>query len=135
MHMKTIKQLLIMITILCILPIFAKAFTSLEISTPNPADGTDFYIQLDIDYMPSDNNDPKIKDFHIIVDYDASFFDYKGVTWLQGVQKIRPEEGHIYIDKESDTRFWSAKTSPVILKFHVKKVGMTELSFLSYQLF
>ncbi len=125
--MRYIKNLFITLILLCILPILVKAFTSLEISTPNPARGTEFYIQLDIDYLPSNGTDPKIRDFHVIIDYDPSFFEYDGIKWLQGAQQARNESGHLYIDKPTTTRTWSAKTSPVIITFKAKKTGSSEI--------
>jgi len=126
--MKSIKSFFTMLIILFILPIIAKAFTSLEISTPNPPRGSSFYIQVNADYIPNNGEDLGIKDFHVVISYDPEFFDYEDVTWQQGVYQLRATEGKIYIDKNDDGRVWSAKTSPVMLRFSVKKIGTTNMT-------
>ena len=126
--MKKIKIFLSFFIIIFILPIIAKAFTSLEISTPNPAKGTSFYIQLNIDYIMSNGEDLGIKDFHVVIEYDPDFFEYTDVTWIQGACDIRTIEGKIYIDKPANERIWSARTAPFTLRFTVKKVGTTHIS-------
>ena len=126
--MKSIKSFFTMLIILFILPIIAKAFTSLEISTPNPPRGSSFYIQVNADYIPNNGEDLGIKDFHVVISYDPEFFDYEDVTWQQGVYQLRATKGKIYIDKNDDGRVWSAKTSPVMLRFSVKKIGTTNMT-------
>ena len=123
--MKKFKLFLFSIIMLFILPTITKAFTSLEISTPNPAKGTSFYIQVSLNYISSGGKDLGIKDFHAVVVYDSSFFEYESVTWQQGVYDIRNEDGKLYIDKKDDGRQWSAKTSPLMIKFKAIKVGTT----------
>ena len=125
--MRKIKLLFSMLIIMFILPVIAKAFTSLEISTPNPPIGSSFYIQLNIDYMLSDGTDPEIKDFHVVITYDEEFFDYVDVTWMQGVYDINVSSGKIYIDKDDNGRYWPSKVSPVMLRFTVKKAGITQV--------
>ncbi len=126
--MKKIKMFLTLFIFMFMLPIVAKAFTSLEISTPNPAKGTSFYIQLNIDYIMANGEDLGIKDFHVVIEYDPEYFEYTDVTWLQGVCDINPTEGKIYIDKPANERVWSARTAPFTLRFTVKKVGTTHIS-------
>jgi len=98
-----------MLIILFILPIIAKAFTSLEISTPNPPRGSSFYIQVNADYIPNNGEDLGIKDFHVVISYDPEFFDYEDVTWQQGVYQLRATEGKIYIDKNDDGKILCKK--------------------------
>ncbi|MBQ4031428.1 MAG: cadherin-like beta sandwich domain-containing protein [Bacilli bacterium] len=126
--MRKIKLFISMLIIMFILPVIVKAFTSLEISTPNPPVGTSFFIQINLDYLRNDGSDPEIKDFHVVVSYDPTYFDYVDVTWMQGVYDINVTEGKIYIDKDDNGRYWSAKVSPVMLRFTVKEVGITEMS-------
>ena len=126
--MRNIKYLLTIIMSFLLLPILTKAFTSLEISTPNPVRGSTFKVQLDIDYMPSTGKDPEIRDFHIGLKYDTNFFEFKGVTWLQGIYKYREENGIIYIDKDDNNINWSARIAPVIFRFEAKKTGNSNMN-------
>ena len=127
--MKKIKMFLTFFIFLFMLPIITKAFTSLEISTPNPARGSSFYIQLNIDYILSDGVDLGIKDFHIVVEYDPDFFEFVDVSWLQGNCDMNSQTpGKIYIDKPDNGHIWSARVAPFTLRFNVKKVGTTHMS-------
>ena len=125
--MKKIKLFLTMLFFMFLLPPITKAFTSLEISTPNPTKGSSFYVQINIDYMQSDGTDPEIKDFHVAVEYDPTFFTYEDVTWMQGVYDIRVTEGKIYIDKNDNGRYWSSRVSPVMLRFTAIQTGITRM--------
>jgi len=113
-----------------LLPIFTKAFTSLEISTPNPVQGTEFKVQMNIDYMPPSGKDPGIKDFHLGLKYDTTHFRFTGVIWTQGTYQYREENGVIYIDKNDDGRYWPAKIAPVIFKFEAREVGTGQMKLI-----
>ncbi len=128
--MKTFKYILTIIMSFLLLPILTKAFTSLEISTPNPVKGTTFKLQLNIDYMPSSGKDPEIKDFHIGLKYDKTHFKFLGVIWTQGTYQYREENGIIYIDKNDDGRNWSAKIAPVIFRFEALATGRSNMSLI-----
>lgn len=126
--MKRIKLLFFSLIMLFALPLITKAFTSLEISTPNPVVGDNFYLQLNINYMPSNGKDPKIRDFHVYIEYDPDAFEYVGTYWLQGQNRSDSSElGRIYLDKDDNGQFWSAQISPVNLEFRALKKGISEI--------
>lgn len=125
--MKRIKLFFSFIIMLCLLPIITKAFTSLEISTPNPVKGTTFYIQLNINYLPSKGADPMIRDFSVFIDYDTEFFEYVGTTWLHGRNVVNATEGRIGIQKLNNGEYWPAQLSPVNIEFRAIKTGISEI--------
>ena len=129
--MKAIKSFIVLLTITFILPIFVKAFTSLEISTPNPVKDDYFYIQLDINYNSSNRN-LKIHDFNVYIEYDREYFEFISVSWLQGENdyehKLMDEQtGRIYISKRTNKDDWPLQIAPVQIKFKALKTGLSEI--------
>ena len=123
--MKRVKRILaIFITLFIIFPCLTNAATELSAATQNPTVGSYVYVQLEANYGDS----LKIRDFHVYVDYDPTYFSLENVIWVKlgadsGTSRI--ESGRVYIDKSSAN--WSS--GPVVqLKLKVLKAGFTELT-------
>jgi len=127
--MKRIKYLFTFL-LLIIIPSIVSAFTYLESSIQNPIVGSSIYIQLNVDYQNKNNPDLKIKDFHIIINYDPNYFKFGGLSWTSGANSYSVDEknGKVYIDKEDNGRYWDTYISPVVIKFTTLKAGIKEFS-------
>lgn len=122
--MKNIKKILYTFIALFILfPCITHAATELSASTQNPIVGSYVYVQLEANY----GDTFKIRDFHVRIDYDTSYFSLENVIWVKlgqdsGTSKI--DNGHVYIDKTGGN--WGS--GPVAqLKLKVLKAGFTEI--------
>lgn len=123
--MKRVKRILsIFIALFIIFPCLTNAATELSAATQNPTVGSYVYVQLEANYGDS----LKIRDFHVYVDYDPTYFSLENVIWVKlgadsGTSRI--ESGRVYIDKSSAN--WSS--GPIVqLKLKVLKAGFTELT-------
>ena len=122
--MKIIKRFIFTIIALFFLfPCLTKAATELSAATQNPVVGSYVYVQLEANY----GDTLKIKDFHVYIDYDPTYFSLEDVIWIRfgadkGTEKI--EQGRVYIDKTSGN--WAS--GPIVqLKLKVLKAGFTEI--------
>ena len=123
--MKRVKRILsIFIALFIIFPCLTNAATELSAATQNPTVGSYVYVQLEANYGDS----LKIRDFHVYVDYDPTYFSLENVIWVKlgadsGTSRI--ESGRVYIDKSSAN--WSS--GPIVqLKLKVLKAGFSELT-------
>lgn len=123
--MKRLKRILsIFIALFIIFPCLTNAATELSAATQNPTVGSYVYVQLEANYGDS----LKIRDFHVYVDYDPTYFSLENVIWVKlgadsGTSRI--ESGRVYIDKSSAN--WSS--GPIVqLKLKVLKAGFSELT-------
>lgn len=123
--MKKVKRILVIfIALFIIFPCLTNAATELSAATQNPTVGSYVYVQLEANYGDSLN----IKDFHVYIDYDPTYFSLENVIWVKlgadsGTSRV--ESGRVYIDKSSAN--WSS--GPIVqLKLKVLKAGFTELT-------
>jgi hypothetical protein len=122
------KNVLLIIFLFLLFPHVTFAFTSLNASTPNPVVGEEFYVQFNIDYLGVDGTDPEINDFNACVLFDDSYFTFTGYSWTASAATLDTSEpGKICLNKEKTYTNWSAKVSPLVLKFKALKSGLTEI--------
>lgn len=123
--MKRLKKFLYTFIALFILfPCLTNAATELSAATQNPTVGSYVYVQLEANY----GDTLKIRDFHVYIDYDPTYFSLENVIWVKlgadsGTSRV--ENGRVYIDKSYGN--WSS--GPIAqLKLKVLKEGFTELN-------
>ncbi len=123
--MKRIKRFIYTFIALFILfPCITNAATELSAATQNPVVGNYVYVQLEANY----GEEFKIRDFHVFINYDTSYFSLEEVIWLKfGAEKgtYKTDKGQISIDKDGAN--WSS--GPVAqLKLKVLKSGFSEIT-------
>ena len=122
------KNLLLSILLFFLIPQVTLAFTSLNPSTPNPVVGDDFYVQFNIDYLIEGKPDPRITDYNACITFDPNYFEYKDVTWYTpSIPFDTSTPGKICFNRPGEGPSWSAKISPFVITFKVKKSGLTEI--------
>ena len=122
--MKRIKRFLgVFIALFILFPVLTNAATELSASTQSPVVGNYVYIQLEANY----GTELKIRDFHVYIDYDTSFFSLEETFWLKSYRDegtTRNENGRLYVDKVDGN--WSSG-AVLQMKFRVLKAGFTEI--------
>ncbi len=123
--MKRIKRFILTIIALFILfPCVINAATELSASTQNPIVGNTVFVQLEANY----GTELRIKDFHVYIDYDTSYFELVQVKWIKpsrewGTQ--RTELGKVYVDKTNGN--WTS--GPIlVVELKVIKAGSTRIN-------
>lgn len=123
--MKRIKRfILTFIALFILFPCITNAATELSASTQNPIVGNTLYVQLEANYGTALN----IKDFHVYIDYDQTFFEVIQIKWVKNRREIGTnslEPGKIHVDKTNGN--W---TSGPILQVELKvlKPGSTRIN-------
>ena len=123
--MKRIKRfILTFIVLFIIFPCLTNAATELSASTQNPIVGDTLYVQLEANY----GTQLKIKDLHLYIDFDPTFFEITNIKWVKTTREMgttREELGKVYIDKTNGN--WSS--GPVLqLELKVLKAGSTRIN-------
>lgn len=123
--MKRIKRFIFtFIALFLLFPCLTSAATELSASTQNPIVGNNLYIQLEANYGQT----LKIKDFHVYIDFDSTYFDVVEIKWVKSRTQMgthRIENGKVYVDKEGAN--WSS--GPVLqVELKVKKTGSTKIN-------
>lgn len=123
--MKRIKRfILTFIALFIIFPCLTNAATELSASTQNPIVGDTLYVQLEANY----GTQLKIRDLHLYIDYDPTYFELNTVKWVKTKREMgttREESGKVYVDKSNGD--WSS--GPVLqLELKVLKSGSTRIN-------
>lgn len=118
------KFIIIFIALFIIFPCLTNAATELSASTQNPIVGDTLYVQLEANYGSSIN----IKEFHVYIDYDATYFEVIQTKWVKSRKDMGTDDiqvGKIYVDKTNGN--WSS--GPILqVEFKVIKAGSTRIN-------
>lgn len=119
--LKIKRYLFTCIALFIIFPLLTSAATELGASTQSPVVGSNFYVQLDVNY----GTKLEIRDLHVVITYDKSYLKLDDVVWLQSRGSYRDDNGTIYLDKETSRNWISGAT--VQFKFTALKDGTSSV--------